>query len=78
MINVLGRNAENHEKFGSDRHLPAEGSEGFSHKLFVGERAIDLSGVKKCNAAIDGSPKQGGRLLHVFRRAGKAHAHMLH
>jgi hypothetical protein len=38
-------------KFGGDRHLSAKGSEGFTHKLFVRERTVDLGSVKECDAA---------------------------
>ena len=39
-------------EFGGDDHFPAERSERFADKLFVRERAIDLSGIKECDATF--------------------------
>ena len=63
-------------ELGGDHHLLAEGSEGFAHKLFVQERAVDLGGVEERDAAFHGRAQQRGHLLFVFGRAvGKAHPH---
>ena len=63
-------------ELGGDHHLLAEGSEGFAHEFFVGERAVDLGGVEECDAAFHGGPEKSGHLLLVFGRAvGKAHSH---
>ena len=68
--------AEVEPELGGDHHLLAEGSKGFAHKLFVGERAIDFGGIKECDAAVHGGPQQRGHLLLVFGRAvAEAHAH---
>jgi hypothetical protein len=63
-------------ELGGDHHLSAERSEGFAHKFFVRERAVDFGGVEEGDAAIDGRPKECDHLLLVCRRAvRKAHSH---
>ena len=63
-------------ELGGDHHLLAEGSEGFAHKLFVHERAVNLGGVEERDAAFHGGTEQRGHLLLVFGRAvRKAHSH---
>src|SRR5229473_2538118 len=47
-----------------------------THELFIRERAIDLRGVEKRDAAFDRRPNQGDHLLLVCRRTvAKAHSH---
>src|SRR2546423_13071661 len=63
-------------ELGGDDNLLAEGSERFAHKLFVQERAVNLGGVEKRDAAFHGCPKKRGHLLLVFGRAvRKTHSH---
>src|ERR1700683_312339 len=63
-------------EFGGDDYLLAERSEGFAHKFLVQERAVDLGGVEKRDAAFHGGPQKFCHLPLVFGRAvGKAHPH---
>ena len=63
-------------ELGGDHHLPAEGSEGFTHEFFVGERAVDFSRIEECDAAFDGCPDNRDHLLLVFgRTVAEAHSH---
>jgi hypothetical protein len=56
--------------------LLAERRERIAHEFLVGERAIDLGGVEKRDAAIHGGVEQGGHFLFVLGRPiGKTHAH---
>ena len=43
-------------ELGGDDDLVTERREGFAHQFFVGESAIDFSGIEECDAAFDGSP----------------------
>jgi hypothetical protein len=45
--------------------LDAEGSEGFSHELFVRERTVDFGGIEECDAAFDGFMYKSNHLLLV-------------
>jgi hypothetical protein len=57
-------------------HSPAERSEGFAHKFFICERAVNFSGVEERDAAFHGCPKNRRHLLLVLGWAvGKAHSH---
>ena len=68
--------AEVEAELGGDDHLLAERSESFAHEFLVDERAVDLGGIEKGDAAFDGGPEQGDHLLLVFGRAvGKTHSH---
>ncbi|HEY6045585.1 MAG TPA: hypothetical protein VIU65_03225 [Pyrinomonadaceae bacterium] len=63
-------------KFGGNHYLVADGSECFTHQFFIDERAIDLSCVKECDAAINCRPHQRDHFLFVCGRAvTKAHSH---
>src|SRR5208283_2096951 len=63
-------------ELGGDHHLVAKWSEGFTHELFVCERAIYFCRVEKRDAAFDGRPNQRDHLLLVsWRTVAKAHAH---
>src|SRR5438034_1150933 len=44
----------------------AEGSEGFAHKLFVQERAVNLGRVEERDAAFRGCPQNGTHLPALF------------
>ncbi len=59
-----------------DHHSPAERRERFAHKLFVGERAIDFSGIEEGDAAFHGCPEKRRHLLFVLgSTVGKTHSH---
>src|SRR5262245_54827155 len=63
-------------ELGGDYHLSALRSEGLAHELLVGQRAVDLGGVEEGDAAVDGRPDQGERLLLVHGRSvAEAHSH---
>src|SRR5207248_6938801 len=63
-------------EFGGDHHAPTIGSKRFAHQFFIGERAVDLGGVEKSNAAFDGRPEKSDHLLLVGKRAFiMAHSH---
>src|SRR6266511_2325502 len=50
--------------------------EGFAHKFFVREGAVDFGCVEEGDAAIDGRPEKGDHLLPVSgRTVAKAHPH---
>jgi hypothetical protein len=56
--------------------LPRERGEGFAQELFVGERAVNFSGVEERDAAFDRRPKKRDHLpLVCGRTVGKAHSH---
>ena len=50
----------------------AKGSEGFAYEVFVQERAVNLGGVKECDAAFHGYP---GRSSPACLAVREAHAH---
>ena len=59
-----------------DHNLVADGLERLADELLVGERAVELGGVKERNAAIDGRPDQRDhRFLLGERGVGRGHAH---
>src|SRR5947208_1848358 len=63
-------------ELGGYHHSTAVGSERFTHQLLVAQWSIYFGGVKKRDAAFDGSAQQRNHLLSVFRRSiGPAHAH---
>jgi hypothetical protein len=73
---AAGIGADVEAELGGDHHLPAEGSESFTHELLIDERAVNLGGVEERDAAFHGGPEKGDHLPGVLGRAvGKAHAH---
>ncbi len=46
-------------ELGGDHHAVAHRGQGLTHKLLVGEGAIDLGGVEEGDAALDGRADQG-------------------
>ena len=51
-LNPVGIKVE--AEFSGYHHLLTQWSEGFADKLFVGERAVHFSGVKKDHATFNG------------------------
>ena len=43
-------------ELGGDHHLVAYRREGFAHKFFVRERAVDFGGVEEGDSEVDGGP----------------------
>jgi hypothetical protein len=56
-------------KFGSDDNVLPERLERFADQLFVGEGAVDLSGVEEGDPTRYGCPDQGDHLAFVRGRA---------
>src|SRR2546429_8723719 len=73
---VLAIGTKGVPEFGGNHHLRAKGSKRFAHQFFIGERAVDLSGVEKGHAAFDCRPEKADHLLLVGKRAFiMAHSH---
>jgi hypothetical protein len=67
---------EGEPEFGGDDNLLTQRSQGLADKLFVAERAIDLSSVKESDAEIDGGTDEGDAVLLADCRAvGVAESH---
>src|ERR1017187_263364 len=54
---------ESEPEFRRDNHLLTKRSERFAHELFIRERSVDLSRIKQCDAALDGSPDDPDHLF---------------
>src|SRR5580658_9422763 len=71
---LAGSRIEFEAELGGDDHAIAKGSEALTDEFFVGERAIDFSGVEESDAAVHGVGQKRDHLLLVFGWAiGKTH-----
>src|SRR5436309_894896 len=56
--NLLAARIDLDPELRGDHHLATNGREGFTHELFVGERAVDFSGVEECDATFYRGPDE--------------------
>src|SRR6059058_2239969 len=63
-------------ELGGDHHSFTHRSQSFADELFVGERAVNFSGIEECDAAFNCRPKKRDHLLLICRWAvAKTHSH---
>src|SRR5204863_881841 len=63
-------------EFGGDHHLLAEGRKSLAYQFLVGEGPVDLGGVEKRDAELDGrSDQRNSLLLRNGRAVAEAQSH---
>ncbi len=57
-------------ELGCEHDPPAEGSEGFSHKLFIRELTVGFGGIEECDSPLDKQPSRISLIPSCLLTAG--------